>query len=141
MEQSNGQSVAVKERRWSWGSFMFNPIVVIATKRYKMLFWYLFAFVPFLNIVFWLVFGIYMGFHGRDMVMKSDTFGNDDERKGFLKGIEHAGFILFVATIVIMVVGLAVDIVFFAFLNPAMISTRGMNPNNIQPIPTLPTQY
>ncbi len=139
MDQTN-QPVAVKQSRWSWGSFMFNPIVILGTKRYYMLFWYLLAFVPILNLFFWIIFGIYMGLNGREMIMKSTAFGSDDERRGFLKGIEHPGFVTFFFFIGVGVIGLVVAFL-LSFLAGPMNAVRGMNQNTIQSIPTLPSQY
>ncbi len=138
MDNTIQQPVAIKQSEWSWGSFMFNPIVIISSKRYKMLFWYLLAVVPLVNLFFWLVFGIYMGMKGRSIVASSAAFANDDERRGFLKGLDHAGFILFIVSVVFLALFLVFSSMsFFGIL----LGTRGMSSVPVGEYQQLPVQY
>lgn len=103
---------------WSWGSFMFDPVVMIATERYKWLLVYLLMFIPFINLIALLAVKIYFGLNGQELIMSSTAFANNDEKKGFLKGIDKAGKILFF-------VGLALIAVSFIFgLGTAMTMLR-----------------
>jgi len=89
---------------WSWAGFMFDPIVIVGTRNYKMLFWYLLMLIPFVNIIFLIVFKVYMGMHARMVVSESKAFANKDEAAGFQKALDHAGLIFFYVAIAFFVV-------------------------------------
>ena len=91
---------------WSWGAVMLDVPFLIAIKKYTWLFWYLLAFVPFVNLVFFTGFKIYMGMKGKALLKESTQFANEDERNGFIKALDHAGKILFFAGIIALGIGL-----------------------------------
>lgn len=94
---------------WSWGGFMFWPLVVVATKKYRYLFFFLLYLIPLVNLLAAIGLKIYFGLNARGIVGKSTFFDNKDESKGFMKGIDHAGFIFFIVS----VIGIALGMVFF----------------------------
>ena len=103
---------------WSWGGFMFSPAVIFASRRYVWLLLYLLMIIPFINIIGWLIPMIVLGIKGRDLIMASHTFANQDEARGFMNGIDHAGKIMFWITLILL--GLAVIfglVVGFGFLS------------------------
>lgn len=85
---------------WSWGAFMFDPVFLIAIKKYKMLWWYLLMFVPFVNLIFFIAFKIYLGIKGK-AIASTGVYLNEGERGGFMKGLDHAGKISFFAWLII----------------------------------------
>ena len=80
---------------WSWGGFMFNFLFAIAIRRYLYLLWLLALVIPIVNFFVILGLMIYFGLKGRAMAAESKTFSNRDQYIGFMKGIDHAGRILF----------------------------------------------
>lgn len=90
-----------KNNEWSWGAFMLDVPFLIAIKKYTLLLWYLLAFIPFVNFLFFIGFKIYIGTKGRALAAESDQFANEDERNGFMKAFDHAGKILFFSAIAI----------------------------------------
>ena len=74
---------------------MFDPVIIIGAKKYWYLLWYILYFIPLVNIVFIVAFKIYMGIKSHDIVAKSPAFANEDERRGFLSGVNRAGFVFF----------------------------------------------
>ncbi len=105
MEQEHtSSSAAAPSTSWSWGAFMFGIPFLIAIKKYKMLWWFLFSLIPIVNIVFYVVFAIYLGLHGHELASKSPHFENKHEYNGFMKAIDHSGKIIFFVALV----GLAV---------------------------------
>ena len=78
------------EGGWSWGGFILGPLFAIATKRYSYL---LLLLIPGLG---GLIMMILLGLNGRNIAMQSPTFSNNDEVRGFMKGVDHAGFISFI---------------------------------------------
>src|SRR5512145_1542316 len=85
--------------KWSWGGFMLDTVVILGSKNYWLLLIYLLMLIPVVNILVIIVFKIYMGMKSKDMVMESMAFSNNDERRGFLKGVDSAGFILFIVSL------------------------------------------
>ena len=100
----------VPQAGWSWGGFMANAVLLIGAKCYKYLWWYLFAIIPFVNIVFFIVFYVYTGVKGHEIAARGTQFANQSEYDGFIRGIDHAGKVLFWVFIIFM----ALWIVFFA---------------------------
>lgn len=93
---------------WSWGAFMFDIPFLVGIKKYTYLFWYLLALVPFVNVIFFIVFKIYMGAKGRALAAVSPQFENETEFRGFMKAFDHAGKILFTVTVAIIAILLLV---------------------------------
>ena len=85
---------------WSWGGFMFEPILIIATKKYVYLLFFLLYLIPLINFIAIIGIKIFFGLKGREIVMQSPAFSNSDEARGFMKGLDHAGFISFIFTVV-----------------------------------------
>ncbi len=105
-KQSAVTSAVAPDKGWSWGAFMFGIPFLIAIKKYKMLWWFLLSLVPIVNVIFYIVFAIYLGLHGHELAAKSAHFGNEHEYNGFMKGIDHAGRILFFIVLIgIVVIG------------------------------------
>jgi len=94
-------------KKWSWGAFILDPFFILAVRKYIYLLLYLLYIVPILNILAMIGIKIFLGMKGTDMVRESETFENDDERRGFLKAINHAGFILFIITLIFFAIGFA----------------------------------
>ena len=99
-KQSAVTSAVAPDKGWSWGAFMFGIPFLIAIKQYKMLWWFLLSLVPIVNVVFYVVFAIYMGLHGHELAAKSTHFGNEHEYRGFIKAIDHSGRILFFVVLI-----------------------------------------
>lgn len=100
---------------WSWGGFMFHFYFLIAVKKYQLLWWYLLALVPFLNVIFLLASSIYLGTKGHEIGATGTQFANQSEYDGYMKGTDHAGKIGFFITIGIAVIAIIVLIVAIAF--------------------------
>ena len=79
---------------WSWGGFMFSPVVILVSKRYVYLLLYLLVLIPFINLVSWLVPMIVLGLKGRNLAMTSNAFANPDEAREILslKGADRVNF-------------------------------------------------
>lgn len=92
---------------WSWGAFLFTAPFLVGIKKYKMLWWYLLAFVPLVNIAFWIVFMVYLGVKGRDLAAKSPQFHHQAEYDGFFRVFDHAGKILVVVVVILIIVFIA----------------------------------
>jgi len=84
---------------WSWGGFMFGPAYLIAVKKYTYLLWYLLMLVPLVNLIAMIGLPIFLGLKGHALAAESTMFKNEDERNGFLRAINHAGFITFLIAI------------------------------------------
>jgi hypothetical protein len=84
---------------WSWGAFMFGPAYLIAVKKYMYLLWYLLMLLPIINFIAMIGLPIYWGLKGTELAKDSTMFKNEDERSGFLRAINHAGFISFLIAI------------------------------------------
>ncbi len=103
---------------WSWGAFMTDPIFLIGLKKYKKLWWYLLGVVPFLGPIFLIGFKIYLGNKGRE-ISTTTTFLSEDERRGFMKGLDHAGKVTFFAALIsigVIIVLLILGISFFSLI-------------------------
>jgi hypothetical protein len=109
MEQTN--SAIVPKQGWSWGGFMFNGAFLIGVKRYKLLWWFILALVPLVNIVFWIVMIIYLGVNGHGIAAKGSQFANQSEYDGYIKGQDHAGKVVFFVFLVAAVIGIIAAIV------------------------------
>ncbi len=103
---------------WSWGAFMFTPVFIIGTKRYIYLLWYLLLIIPFLGPLLMFGFQIYLGLNAKKLLEGNKMFDNEDEKVGFVKGINHDGFVSFIIAIVLILVGL----LFFGAILAAMFS-------------------
>jgi hypothetical protein len=101
---------------WSWGGFMFAPAYLIAVKKYKYLLLYLLGLAPLINVIAMIGISIFVGLKGRSFVAESDMFKNDDEREGFNRAIDHAGWIMFLVTLVGFVLSLLFAGLLIAFL-------------------------
>ena len=87
---------------------MFDPAFLIGIKQYKFLLVYLLCLVPIVNIFAIVGIKIYLGLNGRSMAAKSPMFANQDELNGYMKGVDHAGKILFFVAIIAMAIGFTV---------------------------------
>lgn len=112
MDQTNNG--IVPKQGWSWGAFALNAYFLIAVKRYKFLWWFLLAVIPFVNIVFWIVFLIYLGIKGHEIGAGGTQFANQSEYDGYMKGTDHAGKVAFfiglaaaVLAIIFVIVGIS----------------------------------
>jgi len=85
---------------------LFGAAFLVAIKKYKMLWWYLLYIVPVINVIFGVVFSVYLGVQGHKMAARSRHFENQHEYRGFMKGIDHAGKIMFFAVIALVAVGI-----------------------------------
>ncbi len=88
---------------WSWGAFMFDFIFIIATKKYIYLLLFLLYFIPFVNFLAMIGIKIFLGTQGRRIAAESPMFSNKDELRGFMKAIDHAGYIISIFAIVIFI--------------------------------------
>jgi hypothetical protein len=104
---------------WSWGGFMFAPVYMVATKNYLYLLLYLLMIIPIINIFVQLGISIYMGLKAHNMVAGSVMFRSDDERNGFNRAMDHAGFIFFCLFVVLFVLG-------FLFMGALFSAIMGM---------------
>lgn len=99
---------------WSWGAFMFDAAFLVAIKQYALLPWYLLLFVPFVNFVFIVAFKIYLGTKGRALAAASPQFANHDEFAGFMKGLDHAGKVLFFVMLAFVAIAIILSLAGFA---------------------------
>ncbi len=106
---------------WSWGGFMLGPGYMIATKNYVYLLLYLLTLVPLVNVFAWLGISIFLGLQGHQMVAKSAMFKNDDERNGFNRAVDHAGFIMFLIMVALFVLGF----LFFGMMMSMFVGSMG----------------
>jgi hypothetical protein len=103
---------------WSWGGAVFSPYFIVGAKRTQLLWWYLFAFVPFLNIIFWIVVFFYFGTNGHEVAAKGTQFANQSEYDGYVKGLDYAGKIFFWIILAIIVL---VGLLWIAFVLPIVL--------------------
>ena len=96
----------VPKEGWSWGGMMFNAAFLIGAKRYQLLWWCLLAIVPIVNVIFWIVFVIYLGVRGHKIAAEGTQFANQSEYDGYVKGQDHAGKVFFFVFVVVAVIGL-----------------------------------
>lgn len=101
---------------WSWGAFMLGPYFLIGVRSYAYLWAYLLVLVPFVGPLLLLGFGIYLGMKGREMAAVSTTFHNKEQYIGFMRGVDHAGKIMFFVALVMVGLGLAFMLLFFGAL-------------------------
>jgi hypothetical protein len=114
---------------WSWGAFLFNAYYLVAVKRYKLLWWYLLMLVPFVNVIFAIVFAIYIGLHGHEIGASGTQFANQSEYDGFTKAIDHAGKIFFIIFLILAVLWVIFFLSFgFYFLPTMHVSTSSPMP-------------
>ena len=85
---------------------MVNAAFLIGAKRYKYLWWYLLAVIPLVNIVFFVAFFIYTGVKGHEIAARGTQFANQSEYDGFVKGLDHAGKVLFWVVVILFVLWL-----------------------------------
>ena len=134
-------NVPTRHSGWSWGGFMFSPAVIFASRRYVWLLLYLLMIIPLINIIGWLIPMIVLGIKGRDLIMASHTFANQDEAPGFMKGIDHAGKIVFWITLILIGLGLIFALVMgFGFLSLLGGWGAMMNGDTLSP-GTIPSPY
>ena len=95
---------------WSWGGFAFNWVFAIALRKYVYLFGLVLLFIPLVNFVAMLGFAIYFGMKGRELAASSTTFSSDEQRLGFMKGIDHAGKVVVLFYVILAVIGIAAAI-------------------------------
>ena len=91
---------------WSWGAFVFQLPFLLAVKRYAMMWWYLLLLVPVVNILFLILFAVYLGENGRLLAATGGAFANQDEYEGYFKGIDRAGKMIFFACVLIAAIAL-----------------------------------
>ena len=101
---------------WSWGAFMFDFIFIIATKRYIYLLLFLLYLIPLVNFFAMIGIRIYLGTQGRRIAAESTIFSNKDEIRGFMKAIDHAGYITFIFTVVVFILAFVLVGSIFSFL-------------------------
>ncbi len=89
----------VPKEGWSWGAFIFHLPFLIAVKRYALMWWYLLALVPGVNLIFIIAFAIYLGTTGHRLGAEGGQFSSQAEYEGYFKGVDHAGKIIFFATV------------------------------------------
>lgn len=94
---------------WSWGAFILDPFYLIALKKYDYLWMYLAYFIPGLNFFAMIGIKIYLGYKGHQLAAESKMFKNNDERNGFIKATDHAGFIM----VIVAAVGIVLGFLFF----------------------------
>ncbi len=63
--------------------------------------------IPFFNILAFIIWFIYGGLKGKEIIYNSDKFDNHDEKIGAIKALENIGFVFFIFFIItIMTYGL-----------------------------------
>jgi glycopeptide antibiotics resistance protein len=105
---------------WSWGGFMEAPILLIASRRYVYLLLYVLLFVPFVNVFAWLGISVFFGLKGREIAAESKTFTSREQYVGFMKGIDHAGKMLFYATLIVAVIAIVLALTGVMFLGEGL---------------------
>lgn len=136
ISQPAGDGIVAKQG-WSWGGAVFSPYFIVGARRHALLWWYLFAFVPFLNIVFWVAVFFYFGSKGHQVAANGAQFANQSEYDGYVKGLDHAGKIFFWIFIALMIcVALWVVAFFGAYVS--RIHQANLNPANAPMQPYYP---
>lgn len=113
MDQTNNG--IVPKQGWSWGGFMLNASFLIGAKRYKLLWWWLLALIPIVNIVFWIAMLIYLGINGHKIAAEGTQFANQSEYDGYVKGLDHAGKVVFFVVLVVLVIVIVALLAGFSF--------------------------
>lgn len=106
---------------WSWGAFVLDPFFIIAIKKYSLLWMYLLYLVPLVNFFAMIGIKIFLGIKGHQLVAESTVFKNEDEQNGFVRAIDHAGFIVFIVGLV----GIVVMFLFFGVILASLFSAFG----------------
>jgi hypothetical protein len=109
MEENNKNIVAAPG--WSWGAFLFTLPFLVGIKKYKMLWWCILAFVPFVNLVFVVIFMVYLGVKGHELAAKSPQFEDQKEYDGFFKVFDHAGKILIVVAVILLIISIILSFI------------------------------
>jgi hypothetical protein len=87
---------------WSWGGFMLHIYFAGCVRRYWYLVWIIAFVIPFLNIPIIIGLMIYFGIKGRVIASSSPVFKNKQQYIGFMKGIDHAGKVMFFLLVVVL---------------------------------------
>lgn len=106
---------------------MLNWVLILAARRYMYLFLLLLTLIPVVNFIFWIAFAIYMGIKGRNLIMSSQGFASPEEAKGFMKGVDHAGKILFFVMLALIIIGLIFGLVVGAGLFSVFTGLSGLS--------------
>jgi hypothetical protein len=118
---STGAQDAYVDAGWSWGAAMFNVSFAVAIRKYWYLAVMILFFIPLVNFVAMIGLFVFFGMKGREIARDSVTFSNKDQYLGFMKGMDHAGKIMFLfimipafiigifASVVLMSLGTARD--------------------------------
>ena len=104
-ESTPTKSDGYKDSGWSWGAFVFNWAFALAVRKYWYLLLIFLMFIPLINIFAMIGVMVFFGVKGRDMAKGSTTFSNEEQRIGFMKGIDHAGKIVAIIWLIGFVVG------------------------------------
>jgi hypothetical protein len=139
---ATAQTGIIPKQGWSWGAFMLNFQFLIAIKKYKMLWWYLLALIPFLNIIFFAVFAIYLGVKGHELGTTGGQFASQAEYDGYMKATDHASKVMFIVFLIAIILGIILAIAGFSlgFLIPHM-STSTTTSNGYSGSPASPSTY
>lgn len=119
---------------WSWGAFMFDAPFLIATRKYKYLWFYLLLLVPILNFFAIAAIKIYLGIKGAEIARTSSTFDSEAEYNGFMKGFDWAGKVSFFIGLAIFALGL-IGVFAGAFAFSEMFTTMSPADFGVEGIP------
>ena len=72
--------------------------------------WFILAFVPIVNFVFWIAMVVYLGMNGNALAAGGTQFANQSEYDGYVKGQDHAGKIFFFFFLALAIIGIAMAI-------------------------------
>ena len=112
--------------KWSWGSFMFPWMTIIAARKYVMLLLFLIYFVPafaapvaFLSeslmgvvliMILPFLLHLYFGFKGRKVLQDhKQGFANNSELAGFIRGFDRTGKVFFFGYLAALLIGILVS--------------------------------
>lgn len=107
-QQNSNPEAGADEAGWSWGAFVLDVPFLLATQNYAYFLIFALAIVPFVNLVFpiiYLGFKVFLGLKGRGMA-QNGVFQSAQERAGFMRGIDWAGKVMFYAALIIFALGL-----------------------------------
>lgn len=90
-------------------------IFAIGLRKYWYLLLILVGMIPLVGGLASIGAMIFFGIKGREMAAASSVFTNRDQYIGFMKGIDHAGKVIFYATLIFIVLMLALVISFASF--------------------------
>lgn len=105
---------------WSWGGFMQWTIFAIGLRKYWYLLLILIGMVPFVGGLISIGVMIYFGIKGREMAAASSVFANKEQYIGFMKGIDHAGKVMFFVSLIFLALVVAIVITFASLFSGAM---------------------